>query len=101
MIRSSFPTRKTASSSTRLRRANRAAKSSGNRPAIARATNLLSVENERGQLALYDLKTMQKRNNFVFASPVSLARFGADGKRLLVLTANQTAYVLNLFEKES
>ncbi len=73
----------------------------GNRPAVATATNLLSVENERGQLTLYDLKTMNKRDNFVFASPVSFARFSADGRRLFVLTGNQTAYLLNLFEKEN
>jgi hypothetical protein len=40
-------------------------------------------------------------DNSVFSSAVSPARFSADGKRLFVLTANQTAYVLNLFEKES
>jgi hypothetical protein len=73
----------------------------GSRPAVAKATNLLSVENERGQLTLYDLKTMSKRDNLVFASPVSFARFSADGRRLFVLTANQTAYLLNLFDKES
>jgi hypothetical protein len=73
----------------------------GNRPALARATNLLSVENERGQLTIYDLKTMAKRDTYTFLSPVSLARFSADGKRLFVLTANQTAYVLDLFAEKS
>jgi WD40 repeat protein len=73
----------------------------GSRPAVAKATGLLSVENERGQLTLYDLKTMSKRDSLVFASPVSFARFSDDGRRLFVLTANQTAYLLNLFEKEN
>ena len=76
-------------------------KAFGGRPAVAKATGLLCVENERGQLTLYDLKTMTKRDNFVFSSPVSLARFSADGTRLFVLTANQTAYVLDLFDKQS
>ena len=68
----------------------------GGRAAVAKASNLLSVENERGQLTLYDLASMQKRDQFSFSSPVSLAQFSVDGKRLFVLTANQTAYVLDL-----
>jgi hypothetical protein len=68
----------------------------GGRPAASKAAGLLSVENERGQLAVYDLATMAKRDQFTFASPVSLARFSPDGKRLFVLTADQTAYVLNM-----
>jgi hypothetical protein len=73
----------------------------GGRAAVARATGLLSVENERGQLTIYDLKTMAKRDTYNFTSPVSLARFSADGRRLFVLTANQTAYVLDLFAEKS
>jgi hypothetical protein len=76
-------------------------KAFGGRAAVARATGLLSVENERGQLTIYDLRTMTKRDTYTFLSPVSLARFSADGKRLFVLTANQTAYVLDLFAEKS
>jgi WD40 repeat protein len=76
-------------------------KAFGGRAAVARATGLLSVENERGQLTIYDLRTMEKRDTYNFTSPVSLARFSADGKRLFVLTANQTAYVLDLFAEKS
>jgi WD40 repeat protein len=68
----------------------------GGRPAVSKAANLLSVENERGQLIVYDLATMAKRDEFTFNSPVALTRFSPDGKRLFVLTANQTAYVLGL-----
>lgn len=68
----------------------------GGRPAASQAAGLLSVENESGQLTVYDLATMARRDQFTFASPVSLARFSPDGKRLFVLTANQTAYVLNM-----
>ncbi len=68
----------------------------GGSPAASKAAGLLSVENERGQLAVYDLATMAKRDQFTFTSPVSLTRFSPDGKRLFVLTANQTAYVLNM-----
>ena len=68
----------------------------GNRPAFSKASNLLSVENERGQLTVYDLTTMEKRDQFTFSGPVSLTQFSPDGRRLFVLTANQSVYVLNL-----
>ncbi len=68
----------------------------GTHPTVTRAAGLLCVENERGQLALYDLTSMEKRDQFVFTSPISLVQFSADGKRLFVLTANQTAYWLDL-----
>lgn len=68
----------------------------GGRAAVSRAANLLAVENESGQLAVYDLATAEKRDEFNFASRVSLAHFSPDGRRLFVLTADQTAYVLDL-----
>ena len=68
----------------------------GSNPAISKASNLLSVENERGSLAVYDLATMEKRDQFVFSSPISLSTFSEDGKQLFVLTANQTVYLLNV-----
>ncbi|HLG17929.1 MAG TPA: M48 family metalloprotease [Blastocatellia bacterium] len=68
----------------------------GARAALSNASGLLCVENEPGQLALYDVASMEKRDEFVFSSPVSLARFSKDGKSLFVLTANQTAYVLDV-----
>jgi WD40 repeat protein len=66
----------------------------GSRPVVAQATGLLSVETDRGQLAVYDVATMTKREQYTFTSPISLARFSPDGKQLFVLTANQTIYVL-------
>ena len=66
----------------------------GGRATISPTTGLLAVENERGQLSTYDLATMAKRDEFDFDAPVKFARFSADGRRLFVLTANQTAYVL-------
>ena len=63
---------------------------------MSRASHLLSVENERGQLTIYDLGSMAKRSQYTFSTPVSMARFSPDGKRLFVLTSNQTAYVLKM-----
>jgi hypothetical protein len=62
---------------------------------VAPAGNLLCVENESGKLAVYDLNTMEKRDEFIFSSPVSLVRFSRDGRQLFVLTSNQTAYLLD------
>lgn len=71
----------------------------GRAPAISKAAGLLSVETERGQLTLFDLSTGERRDRYDFSSPVSLAHFSDDGKRLLVLTADQTVYVLDLAAK--
>jgi peptidase M48-like protein len=57
---------------------------------------LMCVENERGKLAVYDLASLEKRDEFAFAHPISLTSFSQDGKRLFVLTANQAVYVLNV-----
>jgi hypothetical protein len=57
---------------------------------------LMCVENERGKLAVYDLASLEKRDEFTFTHPVSLTSFSQDGKRLFVLTANQAVYVLDV-----
>jgi len=56
---------------------------------------LLALENEPGSLTLYDLKHFEKRDHLSFAYDIALAQFSADGKRLLVVTTNQNAYVLD------
>jgi hypothetical protein len=63
---------------------------------VSQSSNLLCVENESGQLTVYDLKTMEKARQYTFSNPTSLARFSEDGKRLLVLTSNQTLHVLDV-----
>jgi hypothetical protein len=57
--------------------------------------NLLCVENESGKLSVYDLSTMEKREQITFSSPVALVRFTEDGRRLFVLTSNQTTYLFD------
>ena len=73
----------------------------GGRASVGQASGLLCVENERGKLTLYDLASMEKRDQFSFSSPVAMTRFSADGKSLFVLTRNQTAYVLDVSSKAS
>lgn len=68
----------------------------GNQPAISKSNRLLCVEIGSGEMAVYDLASLEKRDYFVFSGPVSFADFSADGKLLFVLTANQIAYILDL-----
>jgi Putative Zn-dependent protease, contains TPR repeats len=68
----------------------------GGHAAISPESRLLAVENEAGKLTIYDLASMEKRDQLIFSSPVSLARFSADGRKLFALTANQAAYVLDV-----
>ncbi len=63
---------------------------------VSLANNLLCVENEVGKLAVYDLNTMERRDEFVFSSRISMVRFSHDGRRLFVLTVNQTVYLLDV-----
>jgi hypothetical protein len=72
----------------------------GSRAVIGRmdgkSAGLMCVENERGKLTVYDLATLEKRDEFTFTHPVSLTSFSQDGKKLFALTANQAVYVLNV-----
>lgn len=68
----------------------------GDRATVSQASGLLCVENESGQLTIYSLATMEKRDQFVFSNSVSLARFSGDGRRLFVLTSNQNVYLLDV-----
>jgi WD40 repeat protein len=68
----------------------------GRRAAFSTTSNLLCVDNKDGILDLYDLTSFTKRQQYTFPSRVSLVSFSADGKRLFVLTANQTVYLLDV-----
>ena len=57
-------------------------------------SNLLAASDGR-RLTLYDLRTGAKRDDFLFPEDVAYTHFSADGKRALVLTANQIVYVLD------
>jgi WD40 repeat protein len=72
------------------------AKVFGRLAAVSAVSNLLCVENGEGLLNMYSLTPFEQRETFTFATRVSFARFSDDGKRLLVLTADQNVYVLNL-----
>jgi hypothetical protein len=64
--------------------------------AHCQTANLISVRGEnQNELAIYDLNTREKLDEFTFASNVHFDQFSKDGKRLLVLTEDQTAYFLD------
>jgi len=65
-------------------------------PAVSAVSQLLSLPEEHNRLSLYDLKTGQRRGGFSFSAAVAYSHFSADGKRLLVLTADQMVYVLDV-----
>jgi WD40 repeat protein len=67
----------------------------GSRPEVSRAANLLTARTQTGELTLYDLRTLQPRATHTFDSRVAYSAFSADGKRLLVLSANQAIYLLD------
>ncbi len=58
---------------------------------VSTAAGTLVVENEAGQIDVYDLKSLEKRNLLTYAYPIAAWSFSSDGKRLLVLTSNQVA----------
>jgi hypothetical protein len=67
----------------------------GTAPVVVASAELLAVEKDAKELDLYDLDSQQLRRRFVFSDPIALKRMSDDGKRLLVLTASQTAYLLD------
>jgi WD40 repeat protein len=62
---------------------------------LSAAAGILVVENDAGQIDVYDLKSLEKRNLLTFPYRISAWSFSADGKRLFVLTANQIAYIFD------
>jgi WD40 repeat protein len=63
---------------------------------VALSTGLLCVENEIGKIAFYNLSTLEKIDEMVFSSPIAMLQFSTDGRRLFVLTSNQTVYLLDV-----
>lgn len=68
----------------------------GSRATLSPAGRLLCVENESGQLNLYDLASLEERGELSFGDRIKMVRFSADGKRLAVLTASQILATFNV-----
>ena len=65
-------------------------------PQFLRCRVCCGVENETGKLAVYDIATVEKRDEFVFSSPIALLLFSPDVKRLVLITSNQYVYMLGM-----
>ena len=57
---------------------------------------LLAVENAAGQVTIYDLPSMQKRDEIAFGGEVVYQRFTPDGKLLLVVTDDHLARLIDV-----
>jgi hypothetical protein len=55
---------------------------------------MLMLQNDEHHLQVFDAKTMESIDEYGFESPIAIARFVGDGSRLIVLTRDQTAYVM-------
>jgi hypothetical protein len=67
----------------------------GSPSAVSLTGKLLSVRGDASnELEIYDLQSREKLDSYAFPADVDYDQFSADGKRLLVLTSNQTAYLL-------
>lgn len=67
----------------------------GYRPEISRNGDRLCLVNGPGRLVMYDLRTLKQSSELSFPTHVSAHVLSEDGKRLLVLTDDQTAFVFD------
>jgi len=67
----------------------------GSRAAISPNSGLIAVENVPGRVTVYELANGAERERLSFTKPVSIVQFADDGKRLFVLTADQTAFLFD------
>jgi len=67
----------------------------GSNAVLSTQAGLLAVGNEAGEIDVYSLPGIERRSHLAFSSSIALVAFSSDGKRLLVMTANQTAYVFD------
>ena len=71
----------------------------GRHPQVSAGGQLMSVGTERGELAVYDLGTLEQRSVYDFNSRIAFSAFGGGGNRLLVLTSDQTVFLFDLTKK--
>jgi WD40 repeat protein len=64
--------------------------------AISGARGILALSNDDGRLSFYDLTSGVKESELPFPGSILYMQFSADGSRLLLLTDDQTVYILNL-----
>jgi WD40 repeat protein len=68
----------------------------GVRPAASSQSNLLALDQGNGRLAIFDLSSGAKLDERPFPEEIAYSHFSADGTRLFVLTAQQTAFIFDV-----
>jgi WD40 repeat protein len=68
----------------------------GHSPAISSAGGIYAVSTGEGEVNVYGLADSQLQRTYQFPVSIAYKKFSPDGKRLFVLTRDQTAYVLDL-----
>jgi hypothetical protein len=67
----------------------------GHSPVLA-SSGLLALENEAGEVSIYDVASGEKRQGLTLPAPVAVTRFCAEAKKLLLVTSTQTAYMVDM-----
>ncbi|HEX8738139.1 MAG TPA: M48 family metalloprotease [Pyrinomonadaceae bacterium] len=67
----------------------------GSRATISPTTSLIAIANVPGRITVYDIATGTERERLSFTKNISVAQFADDGKRLFILTADQTAFLFD------
>jgi WD40 repeat protein len=73
----------------------------GYNPEISRDGRRLCLDNGRGHLIVYDLRTFKPIDDLYFTHHVSLHTFSGDGTKLFVLCDDQTAFELDVTAAET
>jgi hypothetical protein len=68
----------------------------GYRPEISQNGRRLCLANGRGHLLVYDLDSLKQIDDLYFANAITAHNFSADGRKLFVLTNDQTAFELEV-----
>ncbi|MGC1105176.1 MAG: M48 family metalloprotease [Candidatus Acidiferrales bacterium] len=68
----------------------------GTHPAVSDSGGYLVLEGQPGTLSVYDLATLEKREDISFGLPLSFYQFVDKGSKLFAVTADQTAYLFNV-----
>ncbi len=63
---------------------------------LAADSKELIIRHDSRRFSLYDMQTMQKRDEYTFSTPVTHLQLTREGNRMFALTSDQTAYVIQL-----
>lgn len=83
-----------------LKEGKQLARTFGDSPSISPDGKLLAIENDDGVISILEAATLRKHHELHFAHEIALTDFSTDGKRLFVLTRDQTAYMLDLSQQK-